>query len=218
MRARRTMARIRYALVVGALLMTATPTTATADPVGSAGQDGLVDVRDVVPDALIDLRYATPDNFLGVRMYPVGARCLVHESLAPGLAAAAESLRAHGNRLVFWDCYRPHAVQVRMFEAVPDPSWVARPGNFARSHTAGRSVDVTLSDDTVRLLDMGTDFDEFSSRATAFATDGVSWAAQANRARLRRRWPPAGLPSTPVSGGTSTGRARSCSARSSTCR
>ncbi len=185
MRACRTMARIRYALVVGALLMTATPTTALADPVGSAGQDGLVDVRDVVPDSLIDLRYATADNFLGVRLYPVGARCLVHESLAPGLAVAAESLRGHGNRLVFWDCYRPHAVQVRMFEAVPDPSWVARPGNFVRSHTAGRSVDVTLSDDTGRLLDMGTDFDEFSPRATAFATDGVSSAAQANRARLR---------------------------------
>jgi D-alanyl-D-alanine dipeptidase len=33
---------------------------------------------------------------------------------------------------------------------------------------------------------MGTDFDDFSPRATAFATDEVSPAAQANRARLRQ--------------------------------
>jgi D-alanyl-D-alanine dipeptidase len=32
---------------------------------------------------------------------------------------------------------------------------------------------------------MGTDFDDFSPRATAFATDGVSADEQANRARLR---------------------------------
>ena len=31
----------------------------------------------------------------------------------------------------------------------------------------------------------GTDFDDFTSRALAYASDGVSPAAQANRARLR---------------------------------
>ncbi|MCV7108490.1 D-alanyl-D-alanine dipeptidase [Mycolicibacterium chitae] len=184
MRAFRRFARIRYALVMGAVLM-ATPTIAAAEPVGSAGQDRLVDVRTVLPDALIDLRYATADNFLGVRLYPPDARCLVHESLTAGLVESAKVLRAQGNRLVFWDCYRPHEVQVRMFEAVSDPAWVARPGNFARSHTAGRSVDVTLSDEAGALLDMGTDFDEFSPRAKAFATEGVGAEAQANRARLR---------------------------------
>ena len=106
---------------------------------------GFVDVRTVVPDAVIDLRYATPDNFVGVPLYPAGARCLVHESLAPGLVTAANLLRPGGERLVFWDCYRPHDVQVGMFEAVPNPAWVARPGPYARSHEAGRSVDVTLA-------------------------------------------------------------------------
>ena len=33
---------------------------------------------------------------------------------------------------------------------------------------------------------MGTDFDEFSTRAYAFATEGVSANEQANRARLRQ--------------------------------
>ena len=147
---------------------------------------GLVDVRTVVPDAVIDLRYATSNNFVGVPMYPAGARCLVHESMAAGLAAAAEALRP--DVLTFWDCYRPHDVQVRMFEAVSDPDWVARPGPYSRSHEAGRSVDVTIAG-----ADMGTDFDEFSSRATAYATEGVSAAAQANRARLRDAMAAGGL-------------------------
>jgi D-alanyl-D-alanine dipeptidase len=153
---------------------------------------GLVDVRTVVPDAIIDLRYATSNNFVGMPMYPADARCLVHESMAPGLAAAAEALRPEGEVFVFWDCYRPHEVQVRMFEAVPDPNWVARPGPYSRSHEAGRSVDVTLAKGGI-YVDMGTDFDEFSPRANAYATEGISVAAQANRARLRQAMAAGGL-------------------------
>jgi D-alanyl-D-alanine dipeptidase len=154
-------------------------------PVSDAARAaGLVDVRTAVPDAIIDLRYATPDNFVGVPLYPADARCLVHESMAHGLAVAADVLRKQGDVLVFWDCYRPHDVQVKMFEAVPDPNWVARPGPYSRSHEAGRSVDVTIAN-VGSLVDMGTGFDDFTPRALAFATDGVSAAAQANRARLR---------------------------------
>lgn len=146
-----------------------------------------VDVRSVVPDAVIDLRYATSDNFTGAPLYPADARCLVHESMAPGLAAAAQRLRPQGQSLVFWDCYRPHSVQVTMFAAVPNPAWVVRPGAYARSHEAGRSVDVTTATTQCGrcLVDMGTDFDDFTPRAHAFAIDGVSAQVQANRARLR---------------------------------
>lgn len=148
---------------------------------------GLIDIRTVVPDAIVDLRYATRDNFTGVRLYPRAARCLVHRSMAAGLTTAANRLRRAGYVLVFWDCYRPHAVQVHMFRIVPDPNWVARPGPLATSHEAGRSVDVTLAGAADgRRLDMGTRFDDFTPRAYAFATDGVSARAQANRARLRR--------------------------------
>lgn len=166
-------------------------------PVGAAARAaGFVDVRSAVPDAVIDLRYATADNFTGTQLYPSDARCLVHQSMAPGLAAAASSLRAQGHLLVFWDCYRPHDVQVKMFSLVPNPAWVARPGPFAHSHESGRSVDVTFTAgqqpcpaqqraDGLCLADMGTDFDDFTARATAFATQGVSADAQANRAALR---------------------------------
>jgi zinc D-Ala-D-Ala dipeptidase len=187
------------------LVLAATAATLMAAPLAGAAPDGgvppvspqaaaagFVDVRTVVPDAIVDLRYATADNFVGVPLYPADARCLVHESMAPGLAKAAESLRAQGEVLVFWDCYRPHDVQVRMFDAVPNPAWVAKPGPYARSHEAGRSVDVTIAEQG-RLIDMGTDFDDFSSRAKAYATDGVSTAAQANRDRLRAAMADGGL-------------------------
>lgn len=157
-----------------------------------AAAAGFIDVRTVVPDAVIDLRYATPHNFVGFPLYPADARCLVHESMAPGLAKAADELRAQDETLVFWDCYRPHDVQVRMFDAVPNPAWVAKPGPYARSHEAGRSVDVTIAE-RGQLIDMGTDFDDFSPRALAYATDGVSAAAQANRARLRTAMADGGL-------------------------
>jgi D-alanyl-D-alanine dipeptidase len=155
-----------------------------------------VDVRSVVPDAIIDLRYATTNNFTKTRLYPADARCLVHQSMAPGLAAAANALRPQGHVLVFWDCYRPHDVQVKMFQMVPNPAWVARPGPYATSHEAGRSVDVTYAGAQpqcpaqqlvtgICLADMGTDFDDFTARANAFATEGVSVEEQANRKRLR---------------------------------
>lgn len=206
---------------VGSTAATASPpaqlTPAPASPTGSgtaagipplsaaAVADGLVDVRSVVPDAIVDLRYATADNFTHEQLYPVGARCLLHSSMADGLRVAAARLRDQGLRLVFWDCYRPHPVQMRMFEVTPDPAWVARPDEFAYSHEAGRSVDVTVArsetagsscahtDQGTCLLDMGTGFDDFTPRAHAFATDGVSDTARGNRVLLREAMAAGGL-------------------------
>lgn len=162
-------------------------------PVSDAARAaGLVDVRTVVPDAVIDLRYATPNNFVGAPMYPANARCLVQQSMAPALAKAADHLRPGGEVLVFWDCYRPHDVQIRMYNAVSEPGWVSKPGPYAHSHEAGLSVDVTLARGGA-LVDMGTDFDSFTPRAHAYATEGVSAAEQANRARLRDAMAAGGL-------------------------
>jgi zinc D-Ala-D-Ala dipeptidase len=182
------------------LLASTCAATANADvpPLSPEAQAaGFVDVRSVVPNALIDLRYATPNNFTHAQLYPAGARCLVHASMAPGLSSAAKELASQGNVLVFWDCYRPHDVQVKMFDIVPNPAWVAKPGNYSKSHESGRSVDVTLADLSQHcprcLVDMGTDFDDFSPHATAFATDGVTAAQQANRKRLRDAMSAGGL-------------------------
>jgi D-alanyl-D-alanine dipeptidase len=76
-----------------------------------------------IPTALIHhALYATVNNFVVVQWYPADARCLVHESLAPVLAVAANQPCAQANTLVFWDCYRPHDVQARTFQDVPNPN------------------------------------------------------------------------------------------------
>jgi zinc D-Ala-D-Ala dipeptidase len=192
-------------LVVVAVVSGALPANADVPPLSAEARSaGFVDVRSVVPTAIIELRYATANNFTGMPLYPPDARCLVHESMAPGLAAAAKVLASQGDVLVFWDCYRPHDVQVKMFNVVPNPAWVAKPGPEARSHEAGRSVDVTIASAQEQcpptrqlagrcIVDMGTDFDDFSARATAFATDGVSADERANRARLRDAMSAGGL-------------------------
>ncbi len=204
---------LRPVLVVAAVAVAVAGTAHAGPevpPVSDAARAaGFVDVRSVVPDAVIDLRHATTDNFTHTQLYPSDARCLVHQSLASGLAAAATALRPQGHLLVFWDCYRPHDVQVKMFNVVPNPAWVARPGQYAHSHESGRSVDVTVPTaqqpcasgqhaEGLCLADMGTDFDDFSSRANAFATQGVSADAQANRAALRNAMKYGGL--APYSG------------------
>lgn len=185
----------RHFGVVCAAMIHVPSASADPPPVSPQAQAaGLVDVQTVVPDAIIDLRYATADNFVGDPLYPADARCLVHESMAQGLAAAAKQLRDQGLLLAFWDCYRPHDLQVRMFEAVPNPNWVARPSAFARSHESGLSVDVTVADTHYRRrLDMGTDFDDFTPRSHAYATEGVSAEQQANRATLRNAMKSGGL-------------------------
>lgn len=177
---------MRHGLALVLLLGAAVVSPMSVAAAVPAAAAGLVDVRTVVPNAVVDLRYATADNFVGQQLYPAGARCLVHESMASGLAVAAAALQP--DALVFWDCYRPHEVQVRMFEAVPNPNWVARPGASARSHEAGRSVDVTIAG-----ADMGTGFDDFSPRSLAYATAGVNPSAQANRVRLREAMAAGGL-------------------------
>jgi D-alanyl-D-alanine dipeptidase len=191
------MVRLLTALLL-LIVTSGSPASADVPPLSpQARAAGFVDVRAVVPNAVLDLRYATSNNFTHTQLYPANARCLVHESMAPGLAAAGKALAATGDFLVFWDCYRPHDVQVKMFNIVPNPAWVAKPGDYAKSHESGRSVDVTLGNMTEQcphcLVDMGTDFDDFSPRATAFATDGVSVGQQANRRRLRDAMSAGGL-------------------------
>nr|WP_245906502.1 M15 family metallopeptidase [Mycolicibacterium palauense] len=147
-----------------------------------------LDVLSVVPDAVIDLRYGTEDNFIGTPLYPAGTRCVIHKDLADGLRTAAEELRKSGEVLVFWDGYRPYDVQVQLFNAMPNPKWVAEPCGYARNHTAGRSVDVTLARRDApagELVDMGTDFDDFTPRSLAYATEGLTDDQQENRQRLR---------------------------------
>ncbi len=149
----------------------------------SPGAD-LVDVPRLVPDAVLDIRYATADNFLGRKLYPV-ARCLLRRPVAERLARVADRLRSLGYRLRLWDCYRPRAVQWRIWRSKPQRGYVADPRGGS-NHNRGAAVDLSLVTSDGRDVEMPTPFDTFGRRARADATSGVSETARRNRGVLRQ--------------------------------
>jgi len=123
----------------------------------------LVDVRKYVPGIRLEMRYATTHNFLKQKLYRRG-RCYLKTAVAIRLGRVQKRLRKKGLGLKVWDCYRPLAVQWKMWNAVPKPGYVADPREGS-NHNRGAAVDVTLVDAKGRALWMPTDFDEFSPRA-----------------------------------------------------
>ncbi len=133
--------------------------TAAAAPKAS----DLVEVSDVIPDAVIDIRYATKDNFTGEVLYPV-ARCKLRRAVATRLAKAAALLRKQDRRLLVWDCYRPTAIQDKLWKLVPDERYVANPKQGSR-HSRGAAVDVGRVDNDGKPVRLPTAFDDFSEAA-----------------------------------------------------
>ena len=110
-----------------------------------------------------DLRYATPNNFLKTAVYPC-AECYTRVKTARALIAANKEFMRRGYRIRFFDCYRPNAVQYKMWELVPNPQYVANPVKGS-IHNKGGAVDITLETLDGLQVDMGTDFDFFGPRA-----------------------------------------------------
>ena len=90
------------AVIAGFMATSCTATTSAGPgvpPVSDAARAaGFVDVRTAVPDAVIDLRYATTNNFTHTQLYPSDARCLVHQSMAPGLGGRRDGAAPAGPR------------------------------------------------------------------------------------------------------------------------
>ena len=130
---------------------------------------------------LIDLAYARADNVTGKPIY-ARARCYLHPAAAALLDRAAELARPHGLRLKIFDAYRPTEAQWVLWEAFPNPEFVADPRRGS-PQSRGAAVDLTLIDGSGRELEMGTPFDDFTA-ASHHGSLAVSVEAQRNRALL----------------------------------
>ncbi len=172
------------------LLLASPPAGHAARP---APQPRLADVTSLIPDAVIDLRYATTRNVTGRPLYPPGARCLLQPAVAVRLVRAAELARGRGFRLRLYDCYRPLSVQRLLFAKESRPGFVADPSRGGSHHNKAAAVDVGLVDLTGVDVALPTDFDEFTPRARASATGGVSPEARAHRDALREAMVAAGF-------------------------
>ncbi|MGE0716017.1 MAG: D-alanyl-D-alanine dipeptidase [Alphaproteobacteria bacterium] len=133
------------------------------------------------PDISIALAYGTADNLTGRPIYRRPA-CHLHADAAAKLARAAELARGLGLRLTIFDAYRPPEAQWRLWEACPDPTFVADPRRGS-PHSRGVAIDLTLADGEGRPLEMGTGFDAVVDQSHHGRTD-VPAEAQRNRLLL----------------------------------
>jgi D-alanyl-D-alanine dipeptidase len=118
----------------------------------------LIDISPPAFDVVIELAYATADNITGKPFYRADARPYLHPDAAKSLRIAIDLARPLGCRLKIFDAYRPLEGQRALWNASPDPEFVADPAKGG-PHNRGVAVDVTLIDRAGRELDMGTGFD-----------------------------------------------------------
>jgi D-alanyl-D-alanine dipeptidase len=128
------------------------------------------------------MRYATENNFVQTVLYDC-PRCYLNKTVAEKLVLVHQSLQLQGYGIKLYDCYRPLPVQEKLWEIMPNASYVTPPSKGSM-HNRGLAVDLTVVDRNGNELDMGTDFDFFGKRAHQ---DHVDLPAHIfdNRKRLR---------------------------------
>jgi len=137
----------------------------------------LVDVRPLIAEAIFDLRYTTDRNVLGRPLHH-DPRVLLRSDAAQALTEAARLFKEQSLRVVIWDAYRTPEVQLMLQAFNSDPRYVLGPDSS--NHPKGLAVDMTLADRAGQQLDMGTDFDDFSSKAHV-DTDLINSEQKSNR-------------------------------------
>ncbi|MFM2482132.1 D-alanyl-D-alanine dipeptidase [Celerinatantimonas sp. YJH-8] len=129
--------------------------------------DKLADVSLVFPEILLDIKYATDDNLTGQPIYKA-PHCWVHPQLIEHLAISLHVAKLAGFQLKIFDGYRPTMAQQRLWEALPDPRYVADI-SLGSNHSRGIAIDLTLVDQEGHELDMGTGFDDMSEHSHPLA-------------------------------------------------
>lgn len=117
----------------------------------------------------IDLRYASTNNFVGRDLYGDRARAVLHRLAWEKLNQAIEFLLAEhpGHQLVVFDALRPRSVQKVLWDVVKgteQQKYVADPEKGS-IHNYGLAVDISVCGPDGQELDMGTEFDAFTSLA-----------------------------------------------------
>ena len=112
---------------------------------------------------VLDIRYATKNNFVNEAVYPCG-KCFLRKEAANALKVVNARLLKKGYKLRLFDCYRPKPVQQKLWNKVPNPSYVADPAKGSM-HNRGTAVDLSLSDLKGNEIDMGTTYDFFGKEA-----------------------------------------------------
>ena len=146
----------------------------------------LVEITQKEFGVFLDLRYATTNNVCERVLYK-STKCFLHPEAAERLEMATNIAKESGYGIKIFDGYRPLPVQKFMYDAFPieegEEGFISNPATGAIPHCRGIAVDLTLTDENGDKIDMGSDFDEFSSLAF-HDCDDVSEDAKRNRIKL----------------------------------
>lgn len=145
----------------------------------------------------LDIRYATENNFVGKKVYPA-ARAFLQKPAAKAVANVHKKLKKQGLGLVIFDGYRPWAITKLFWEVTPEDKrkFVANPERGSK-HNRGCAVDLSIFDlKTGELIDMPSEYDEFTERASPDYTGGTQQQT-ANRELLRKLMEDAGFTVNP---------------------
>ncbi|MDR7855386.1 M15 family metallopeptidase [Tissierella sp.] len=133
--------------------------------------EGLVLLTDLDDSFIIDLKYATADNFFEKCFYPVKV-CAIRRETGEKLVKANNIFKEKGYSIKVWDAYRPLNIQRAFYEAYPNTPFVAKPpdkpitSGFRPRHNNGMAVDITLVDKDGKELEMPSEFDDFTEKAS----------------------------------------------------
>ncbi|HLL99917.1 MAG TPA: M15 family metallopeptidase [Pyrinomonadaceae bacterium] len=133
----------------------------------------------------LDIRYSRTDNFVGKVVY-AEARAFLQRPAAEALVRVHKKLKKQKLGLVIFDGYRPWSVTKIFWEVTPEDKrkFVANPATGSK-HNRGCAVDLSIYDrKTGRLVEMPSDFDEFTERASPDYRGGTE-TERANRDLLR---------------------------------
>ena len=146
----------------------------------------LIELITLDPTIKLDIRYATDNNFVGKKVYSE-ARAFLQKPAAKRVVEVHKKLRKQGLGLVIFDGYRPWSITKLFWEVTPEDKrmFVANPATGSK-HNRGCAVDLSIYDlKTGKLIEMPSDFDEFSEKASPNYTGGTA-EQRANRDLLRK--------------------------------
>lgn len=141
---------------------------------GATREADLIELNKLDNTIKLDIRYARTDNFVGKIVY-TEARAFLQRPAAESVVRVHRKLKEKGLGLVIFDGYRPWSVTKLFWEVTPEDKrkFVANPKTGSR-HNRGCAVDLSLFDlKTGRLIEMPSEFDEFTERASPNYTGGT---------------------------------------------
>lgn len=127
---------------------------------------------------LIELAYATEENFTQQKIYQNNP-CFLHTQAHSCLMHAFKLAQAIGYGIKIFDAFRPTEAQEKLWEICPNSMYVADPKKGS-PHSRGIAIDLTLIDENLQEIDMGTPFDSFDE-ISHHGNLEISEAAQKNR-------------------------------------